>query len=587
MIPRWLAKRTFLAFVPLLLLLAGIAVACGDDATPTAPATSTSPAPTATSPAPTATSPGPTATSPAPTATPVPEFLLRPPEPNPKYGGTFEICIIMQTVHFDPYAGVSPRWVWTQIMTHGSLLRFDPFEVGFGRRIPDLATKWEFSPDGKDITLTLRKDVKFHDGSDFTAEDVKASFDRIIFPPTGLLSSLQANFDAVTEVRVDNDHQVTFVQSAPRAFTLEALSLPEGHILKKETIEENKGDLTRVFPTLGTGPFINTKHVTGEPWEYKRNDNYWDPDLPFADGLRITHTLWGPETSACFLAGQADFAEGLDTTAYNKAKDDDRFIVNQFPSTSHQGLFFNHQRKPFDDKRVRKAFHLVVDYDAIRRASDPVQPLIERGWVTQGDPFFADYWKVAKDQPGWRKTTSEDIAAAKKLMADAGLADGIKGVQFEGRDQGFTRVFIPIVQALLKQHLKIESNVSLDDPVVNIERLNKGDFDITEQGPGFATPFILQQWGPLYLAGGSRNWGNYENADFTRLFKQLLGTTDPAQQKALVDQIVVIFDDDVPGLTWAQSAINQGWKKDVKGHGGENRRAPGQFHRWDTVWLDR
>ena len=595
MIHRWLAKRTYLAFIPLLLLLAGIAVACGDDATPTAPATSTSPAPTATSPVqtptaprPTSTSPGPTQTSPAPTATPVPEFFMRPPEANPKYGGTFQICITSNTPHFDLWAAASPTFVWTQIMTYNTLMRFDDFKEGFTTRRPDLATKWEFSPDGKDITLTLRKGVKFHDGSDFGAEDVKATWDRIIFPATGLISGLQANFDAVTEVKVIDPLTVQFKQSEARAFTLEGLSLPEGAILKKEILEENKGDMKRVFPTPGTGPYISTDRIPGESWTYKKNANYWDPVIPYVDGLKINNTNWGPDTSACFLAGQADFVMGLDSTAYNKAADDPKFVVNQFPSTSQQGLWFNHDVKPFDDKRVRKAFHLVIDYGAIRKAANPIQPFKERGWILQGDPFFADYWAKAKNEPGWRTpTTAEDIAAAKALMKDAGLEDGIKDVLFRGRDEVFERAFIPIIQALLKQHLKIETNVQLDRPQINLEILNTGDFDISEQGPGFPTPFIFQQWGPLYTAGGSRNWGNYESPEFTSTFKTLLGTTDRAKQIPLVNHLLDILDEDVPGLTWAQPGINQAWKKDVKGHAGGNRRAPADFMRWDVVWLDR
>ena len=591
---RWLRSSKVLIAVPLLLLLAGIAVACGDDATPTAPATSTSPAPTATSPAPTATSPGPTATSPAPTvtspaptATAVPGFLLRPPEPNPKYGGIFKLTITSNPAHFDVQQSGSSSISWTQNPMHNTLLRYDPLEAGFSTRRPDLATEWTVSDGGMTVTFKLRKGVKFHDGAAFTAEDVKATYDRIIFPPTGILSFSQTMFDTVTEVKVIDLLTVQFKLSAPRALFLEAVSIDQHIILRKKTIDDNNSDLKRAWPSPGTGPFIGTGRVTGESWEFTKNEEYWDPALPLVDGIKMTNANWGPDTSANFLAGQADYSMGLDNSAYEKAKTDDKFIVNQFPSTSQQGLWFNHNREPFDDVRVRKAFHLVVDYFAVRAASNPIQPFKERGWLPNGDPFFPEYWAIAKDQPGWRKPTAEDIAEAKKLMADAGLADGIKNVDFQGRDEPFERALVPVVQGLLKQHLKVESVVNLEKPTVNRELLNKGDFDITENGPGFATPFLFQQWGNLYLPGALRNWGDYENPEFTTKFEKLLVTTDKDAQRKLVFELVAILDADVPNLIWASPGINQGWKKDVKGHRKEFSRAPADSMRWETVWLDR
>jgi peptide/nickel transport system substrate-binding protein len=122
--------------------------------------------------------------------------------------------------------------------------------------IPDLAYQWEVSSDGLTYTFHLRDGVTFHDGAPLTAEDVKASFDHIIFPPAGILSPRKSVFDAVKEVTVVDPLTVQFVLSAPRGFFLEAIASGWNVIYRKKTLEDNHFDLKRLKIAPGTGPFI-------------------------------------------------------------------------------------------------------------------------------------------------------------------------------------------------------------------------------------------------------------------------------------------------------------------------------------------
>src|SRR4030095_8989269 len=111
-------------------------------------------------------------------------FQLKAPEPNPKYGGTLRYGILSAPAHFDVHQSGTVSNMAAQGPMYDKLIRPAPRD---GQTIiPDLAHAWDISPDGKTYTFSLRRGVKFHDGADFTAEDVHATFSRIIWPPKGV-----------------------------------------------------------------------------------------------------------------------------------------------------------------------------------------------------------------------------------------------------------------------------------------------------------------------------------------------------------------------------------------------------------------
>src|SRR2546427_3313625 len=113
------------------------------------------------------------------------DFKLREPEPNAKRGGVLRYGTLSAPAHFDVHQSGTIANMGTQGAMYDNLIRRDPRDSGQSI-IPDLAHSWEIAKDGKTYTFFLRKGVKFHDGGDFTAEDVKATYARLITPPTGL-----------------------------------------------------------------------------------------------------------------------------------------------------------------------------------------------------------------------------------------------------------------------------------------------------------------------------------------------------------------------------------------------------------------
>ncbi len=114
-------------------------------------------------------------------------FTLAAPEPHAKRGGVLRYGTLSAPAHFDVHQSGTIANLGTQGCMYDNLIRRDPRDSGQAI-IPDLAHSWDITKDGKTYTFFLRKGVKFHDGGDFTAEDVKATFQRIIFPPQGFSS---------------------------------------------------------------------------------------------------------------------------------------------------------------------------------------------------------------------------------------------------------------------------------------------------------------------------------------------------------------------------------------------------------------
>src|ERR1700724_1583132 len=127
------------------------------------------------------------------------KFKLAAPEPNPKSGGVLRYGITMRPPHFDVHQSGTINSLASQAVQFDNLIRRDPRDSG-KTIIPDLAHSWDISQEGKTYTFMLRQGVQFHDGAELTAEDVKATFDRIAKPPEGISIPRSILFKAVSEI---------------------------------------------------------------------------------------------------------------------------------------------------------------------------------------------------------------------------------------------------------------------------------------------------------------------------------------------------------------------------------------------------
>ena len=364
------------------------------------------------------------------------KFQLKAPEPNPKRGGVLRYGITSRPPHFDVHQSGTINSLGCQGCMFDNLIRRDPRDSG-KTIIPDLAHSWQISKDGKTYTFFLRKDVLFHDGAEFTADDVKATYDRISKPPAGISIPRSILFSSVSEINVRDKHTIEFKLAEPRPsnFIMSAFASGWNVIVRKKTLEDNQYNLRRVVDIPGTGPFKSKRRVENEVWVMERNEKYWNKELPYLDGIEYYHgaaVLAGAWVGRA--SGRTDYARIVDPVTSRKAKATPGMSSLNFYQSVIQGTWPNAKKKPFDDPRVRRAVHLVFEravlVDVVEGcgADDGRRLHLSR---SPSLPRRSTSWRSA-----WatRPISAAAIKEAKALMAAAGYANGIKGLDFLVRD---------------------------------------------------------------------------------------------------------------------------------------------------------
>ncbi|MCZ0940961.1 MAG: ABC transporter substrate-binding protein, partial [Caldilineaceae bacterium] len=256
----------------------------------------------------------------APTAVPTPEAVatgagMMRPGGNPVRGGTLRTAFGVTMSHFDAHQGGG-----THVLSHmyNNLVRNNLVD-GLRTIIPDLAESWEVGEGGLSYTFALREGVTYHDGEAFSAQDVVATFNRILDPPEGIVSPLKANFTFVDSVEAVDDMTVRFNLSSPRPFFLNLLTPTNALIYSKKSLEEHNYDLREVIAP-GTGAFRFVDHLPAEKWILEANPDYWDPELPYVDGIELLHVPAWSDRGTAVLTDQADMSWNVAKETWDEGK---------------------------------------------------------------------------------------------------------------------------------------------------------------------------------------------------------------------------------------------------------------------------
>lgn len=557
-----------------------LAAACGG--TPGAPA---GPAPTAVAPAVAPTSTG-TAASKA--AAPASDMLAAA-EPGAKKGGVFTIAGPGDPAHFDLDQSPSLVNLWTQSPMYDNLIRFNPLDGG-QTIIPDLAHKWEVSPDGLTYTFHLRQGVKFHDGTPFTADDVIASYERRRNPPSGVVSIRQELFKPISKMEAPDPYTVRFTLSAPRSYFLEAVATGWSVIFSKKSLEENKSDLRRVPNSPGTGAYRYGSYRAGEKWVLERNPDYWNPNVPYVDRMERLVVADGKDQGTAVLAGQADYADNPSVDTHLEAKKrPDAFGTVLHRATWAWTVTFNAKKPPFNDARVRRAVHLAIDRQQLA-AVYQLSGQIDMGtrWVQPGSPMAMQQDEVLK-LPGYRAQKDADLAEAKKLLAAAGIDGGMKNLVIlnRGTSGAGLQVWAPAFQDMLKRTLGLETTINPVETSVYWDSVRAGDFNMTILQPAGAINDPSDYWAQWFKSDGPQNYGNWSNSQFDDLLSKVDAELDPDKRRSLVRQAEDLLDQECPMFMHGWMSIPRIWKNAVKGVDQQHIQGTYIVVRYDTIWLDR
>lgn len=515
------------------------------------------------------------------------KFQLEAPEPNPKSGGVLRVGITMRPPHFDIHQSGTINTLGAMAVMFDNLVRRDPRD---GRTIiPDLAQGWDIAKDGKTYTFFLRKGVAFHDGAELTSADVKATFDRIRKPPAGINIPRSVLFRAVDEIATPDKYTVQFKLAEPRPvdFIMAAIASGWNVIVRKQTLEDNHYDLKRVRVYPGTGPFVPGKYVENESWEMHKNKNYWNKGLPYLDGVTFYHALpFSTELGSAVLAGRVDYIRITDPVTWRKAKATPGMSVARYNQSVIQGVWLNAKRKPFDDPRVRRAFHLAFNRPALIEVVKDVTPMQVGGFIY---PFSK--WATPKPELfkeiGYQEDTTAALKEARALLVAAGHPEGFQGLDFVVRDVPSFKLWSQAIQAMLKEGINVDCKLRTVVESVWFDDTQNGHYDLAI---GAIVSTLLDPsdyFNAWYRTGGPQNYSFWDNEKFNALTDQIDREIDPAKRLALVRQAEAIMEQNPPVLPIAWEQINDVWYSYVKGLNPTNFFGVYDIGRQDTVWLDK
>jgi peptide/nickel transport system substrate-binding protein len=443
---------------------------------------------------------------------------------------------------------------------YSTLLQIDPYS--YPKIIGDAASEWKVAPDGLTYTFKIRQGIKFHDGSTLTAADVKATYDKIAFPPQGVRSVRSGSYTPIQSIEAPDPSTVVFKLKFPSASLMNNLASPWNVIYPKKYLDKDPNHFkTNV---VGSGPFKFKSYTRGSTFEGERNPDYFVTDRPYLDGYKF---FISPETSvraAAIRSGRAyiEFRDlpGSEVEAIKKQLGD-KINVQQISASGWWGISVNNSIKPFNDVRVRKALTLGLDRYTAGRVLLPLTGLRDVGGLMRPGTEWAMPPADLEQFPGFGKDMEKNRAEAKRLLAEAGYPNGLK-VVLKNRNVKLPYQDFAVFAIQEWRKIGIEAeNRPLETASWFSDGRDTGNFEaiITPGVEYMDDPDVMLR---RYVFGDPGNWGRFNDPAIEDLFARQARSMDPAERKELVLEIQKRVLDNayyLPGLWWTRRVVH--WTK--------------------------
>ncbi len=443
---------------------------------------------------------------------------------------------------------------------YSTLIQIDPLQ--YPKLIGDAASDWKISPDGLTYTFKIRPGIKFHDGSALTAADVKATYDKIIWPPEGVRSIRKGAYSAVQKVEAPDASTLVFKLKFPSASLLVNLASPWNVIYPKKYLDKDPNHFKA--SVVGSGPFKFKNYTRGSTFEGERNPDYFVKDRPYLDGYKFFISTETSVRAAAVRSGRAHIEfRDLPNSEVEAIKKQlgDKVTVQETSATGWWGISVNNTIKPFTDIRVRKALTMGIDRYTAGKVLYPLTGLKLVGGLMRPGSDWAMAPSDLEKFPGFWRDMDKSRAEAKKLLAEAGYPNGLK-VVLKNRNvklpyQDFA-VFV--IQEWRKIGVEAE-NRPLETAAWFADGRDTGSFE-TIVSPGVEFMDDPDQFLRRYTPGDPQNWGRFADPRLEDLFARQARSLDEGERKKLVHEIEKVVLENayyMPGLWWTRRVVH--WTK--------------------------
>jgi glutathione transport system substrate-binding protein len=415
--------------------------------------------------------------------------------------------------------------------------------------IPVLAESFDVSKDGLVYTIKLRKGVKFHDGTEFKADAVKANFDRVTDPANRL--KRYGLYSNIAKTDVVDDYTARITLKTPFSAFINQLAHPSG-VMISPTALRKWGSKDIAFHPVGTGPFRLVEWKATDHVRAAKFDGYWQKGYPKVDTLTWKPVVDNNTRAAVMQTGEAQFTYPVppEMAAVLKAKPE--LDVIAAPSIIERYVSMNTQQKPFDDPKVRQAVNYAIDKEAVAKVAFG-------GYATPADAIVPERVAYSAKIGVW----PHDVAKAKQLLAEAGYPNGFETELWSAYNHTIAQKVTQVLQqqllqvgirtkiTLLESGQRVEKVESWQDPkTAPVRMYYVGWSSSTGEADWALRPLLASEsWPPKLF-----NTAYYRNERVDADIRNALLTTDKAEKAKLYRDAQETIYKDAP---WAPLVVEQ------------------------------
>ncbi len=449
-----------------------------------------------------------------------------------------------------------------------------------------LCESFEIQGDGRTYLFKLRRDVTWHDDQPFTAEDVKFSFEKALDKSTAFWG--RTLLEEIQGMEVVDPYTLKIVLKGIDADFLNNLTQPIP-IVPKHGYAAPDGDAAMKRKPIGTGAFKFVSWDRDRGLKAERNPGFWVKDRPYLDSIEGVFIGDKSTRAAALLAKQVDTLSVFESREMEpiKAAGGQDILVEKYDQYLVGSLMVNTNRKPFDDKRIRKAMHLGID------RVDSNQALFKGLGVPYVAPSTPPDWQsksITQEElgklPGYRTPKSVDLDEAKKLLADAGFPNGFKTTSVAVA----TNTSNPVQnESMAGQLAKLGIQVELQhlEAAVSDKRRIQCDFDLYHHTVAGSLSNPTRNYS-FYVTGGSENYCGWQNAELDKLVPQQKATLDPKARWEIIKRIQLILLDElfmIPSSEAASFYLHQSYVHNFRNFG--TAWANPWYPYTEIIWVDK
>lgn len=407
--------------------------------------------------------------------------------------------------------------------------------------IPGIATHWEYAEDGNALKFTIRQGVKFHNGDPMTIEDVVYSF-KAASKETASSGGIDwLDWDGIKAL----DEQTLYMPFLYKnSIALGYLGTTNLYIVPQKVME-SAGNRFGSAP-VGTGAFVFDKYISGDYIQLKANENYWGP----VPKIKTLIYRFIPETTQAMIeleTGGIDLVLDVSGKDTLRVEEDPALKMVYGPSLINDLIYFNHSKKPFDNKLVRQAVAHAINKKAILRAVYQ-----DVGNIAVG-PFPTSVWAFDEELKN-KEWYPYDVEKAKALLAEAGYPNGGLTIEMYIDDRA-TRISASEVIKNMLSRVGISTNIHSSDYATWFSILFDGELENiymngTNASTGEPDKFFYQIMHKKFAEKGQPNMMRWKNERFSELLDQARSSGDDEFKKKCYIEAQQIFMEECPAIPY-------------------------------------